>query len=198
MIHALPGMGADRRMFPAPWTDLPDFTAHDWRHAKRTHVLSELAAAVATDWQIQDGDILVGCSLGGMVACEITRLRRIPRLFLVGSAIRREEVSAWLAALHPLVDFAPIDWMRFSASKVSGELASMFADSEPEFIRTMCKAILEWDGQRNTNTKVFRIHGRHDLVIPPPHHVDLLLEGGHLIAMTHATECSAFVGGNLD
>jgi len=31
-------------------------------------------------------------------------------------------------------------------------------------------------------------------VIPPPANVDLLLEGGHLLAMTHAAECVAFLG----
>jgi len=25
MIHALPGMGADHRMYPAPWTRIPEF-----------------------------------------------------------------------------------------------------------------------------------------------------------------------------
>jgi len=29
MIHALPGMGADHRMYPAPWPDLFGFIAHD-------------------------------------------------------------------------------------------------------------------------------------------------------------------------
>lgn len=198
MIHALPGMGADHRMFPEPWSDLPGFTAHDWRNAKRAHILPELAAAVAADWQIQDGDTLVGCSLGGMVACEVTKLRKIPRLFLVGSAIQKDEINTWLAALHPFIDLAPIDWLRLSASKVPGELASMFAESDPEFVRAMCKAIFQWDGQVGTRTKVFRLHGRHDLVIPPPRQADLLLEGGHLVAMTHALECVAFVRRNLD
>lgn len=30
-------------------------------------------------------------------------------------------------------------------------------------------------------------------VIPPPADVDLLLDAGHLIAMTHAAECAAFL-----
>ena len=34
-------------------------------------------------------------------------------------------------------------------------------------------------------------------VIPPPAHVDLLLNGGHLISMTHARECVDFVAGKL-
>jgi hypothetical protein len=40
---------------------------------------------------------------------------------------------------------------------------------------------------------MIRIHGRNDLVILPPKRADLLLNGGHLIAMTHAKECVAFL-----
>ena len=74
----------------------------------------------------------------------------------------------------------------------------MFAESDPEFVRAMCTAIFQWDGLGETNTKVFRLHGRHDLVIPPPPRVDLLLEGGHLVAMTHAEECAEFVMRSLN
>lgn len=72
----------------------------------------------------------------------------------------------------------------------------MFAESAPEFVRAMCAAIFQWGGLGGTNAQVFRLQGRHDLVVPPPHRVDLLLEGGHLVAMTHAEECAAFVRRN--
>jgi hypothetical protein len=57
----------------------------------------------------------------------------------------------------------------------------------------MCSAIFQWNGLGVTSTKVFRIHGKHDLVIPPPKQADLLLDGGHLVSMTHAEECVAFI-----
>ena len=68
-LHALPGMGADRRMYPEPWSTVPKFKAHDWiRHAGEKS-LPEVAASMAEACGIQDGDVLVGSSLGGMVAC---------------------------------------------------------------------------------------------------------------------------------
>ena len=76
------------------------------------------------------------------------------------------------------------------------ELAQMFAGIEASFVRAMCSAIFQWDGLGVTSTKVFRIHGKHDLVIPVPEQVDLLLDGGHLVSMTHAEECAAFIGAN--
>ena len=145
---------------------------------------------------IQDGDILIGSSLGGMVACEITKIRRIPRLYLVGSATRKEEVSRLLAALHPLARVAPLDWLRLSAESIPIELARMFTTIEASFVRSMCSAIFEWEGLGTPATRVFRIHGRRDLVIPPPEEVHLLLDGGHLISVSHAKDCAEFIGAN--
>ncbi|MEZ5405964.1 MAG: hypothetical protein R3F23_07280 [Verrucomicrobiia bacterium] len=193
MIHALPGMGADRRMFPTPWSSLPDFVAHDWMLHSTEKKLAEVAQSMCEAQDIHDGDTLVGCSLGGMVACEMTKICKIPVLYLVGSATCKEEISNLLTILHPLAQVAPIDWIRFSAGKIPNELAQMFSGIETSFVRTMCSAVFEWEGLGVTGTKIYRIHGKHDLVIPPPNKVDLLLSGGHLISMSHAHQCVEFI-----
>jgi hypothetical protein len=69
----------------------------------------------------------------------------------------------------------------------------MFAGSEASFVRAMCAAIFEWEGLGASATKVCRIHGKHDLVIPPPPSADLLLDGGHVISISHAWECVEFI-----
>ena len=194
MIHALPGMGADRRMYPAPWGSLPDFVAHDWMAHAGEKNLAEVARAMVEACGIRDGDTLVGASLGGMVACEIAKIRKIPRLFLIGSAVRREEISALLAALHPLAKVAPFEWLQFSAGKIPHELAQMVSGGDAAFVRAMCAAVFEWEGLGDSATEVYRIHGKRDLVIPPPAKADLLLEGGHLISITHAVDCVEFIG----
>jgi pimeloyl-ACP methyl ester carboxylesterase len=196
MIHALPGMGADHRMYPAPWETLPDFVAHDWIRHGGEKTLAEVAQSMSVARGIRDGDILVGSSLGGMVACEITKIRRIPTLYLVGSAVRKEEINTILSALHPLAQVAPIDWLRFSAGKVPLELVQMFSGIETSFVRAMCEAIFQWDGLGATETRVFRIHGKHDYVIPAPAQADLLLDGGHLVSITHAQACVEFIRAN--
>jgi pimeloyl-ACP methyl ester carboxylesterase len=197
MIHALPGMGADHRMFSEPWGTLPAFKAHDWVMSPEIRSVRQLAEVMIEACAIADGDVLVGVSLGGIVAGEITKLRKISQLFLVGSATKPDEVNPWLAKLPPLVGILPMEWLRISAGKVPGELAAMFAQAEPAFIRNMCQAIFQWEGLGKTETQVFRIHGRKDLVITAPQGADLLLGGGHLIAMTHAGECVSFVRKNL-
>src|ERR1043165_7604388 len=100
-------MGADRRMYPAPWGAIPGFRAHDWVRYSGERSLAEVARSMCDACGICDGDALVGSSLGGMVACEITKLRRISKLFLIGSAVKKEEISLLLAALRPLAAVAP-------------------------------------------------------------------------------------------
>lgn len=197
MIHALPGTGADHRMFPAPWGDLPEFRAHDWVRSPGIRSVRQLAEAMVETCAIADGDVLVGVSLGGMVAGEITKMRKIPQLFLVSSAVQKEEMNPWLAKLHPLAEKVPVEWLKLSAGKLPGEAAAMLAAADPGFVRQMCQAIFQWEGLGETTTQVFRIHGRKDRVISAPPKCDLLLGGDHLIAMTHARECSAFVAQHL-
>ena len=193
MIHALPGMGADRRMYPTPWSSLPKFTAHGWTRYAGEQSLAEVAQSMCETYQIQDGDTLVGASLGGMVACEMTKIRRIPTLFLIGSATEKNGVNRLLAMLHPIARITPFAWFKVIAGQVPMELPQMFARSDPAFVRSMCAAIFRWEGLGASKTQVYRIHGKFDMVIPHPPKVDLLLRGGHLISMTHVKECSDFV-----
>lgn len=56
MIHALPGMGADHRMYPAPWTSIPGFVAHDWVRYAGEQSLSEVAHSMCDSYHINDGE----------------------------------------------------------------------------------------------------------------------------------------------
>ncbi len=193
MIHALPGMGADRRMFPQPWDALHNFSAHNWPSPIQCDSIRELALLTCDTYSIRDGDSLVGTSLGGIVACEITKIRKIRNLYLVASASTKDAVNPILSILHPLASVAPIRWLQFSASAVDMDLMQMFADSDPKFIRAMCRAIFDWDGLCPQSIRIHRIHGKNDRIIPLPDLCDLAIDGGHLISMSHARECVEYI-----
>lgn len=176
-------------MYTGPWRELPRCTFLDWPVNLNAATIGEVAAKVIEFAGIPDGATLIGSSLGGIVACEMARLRRVERVVLIGSATKHEEISSVLRVLHPLIDLAPLTFVQRACGKLPGELCSMFSESDADFIRNMCRAIFSWDGLPLGATSVYRIHGRQDLVIPPPEDADVLLEGGHLIAMTHAVEC---------
>jgi len=194
VIFALPGMGADRRVFPGAWQELVDVKFVEWAPYFALDSIPGLAAAIVEHERIADGDVLIGTSLGGMVACEIAKLRKIDRLVLVASAVGPHEVSGLLSVLGPLAPYAPVKFVKALSSSVPGDLARMMGDADEAFIRSMCGAIRDWRGLAAPHPGMIRIHGERDLVIMPPKRTDLMLNGGHLIAMTHAEECVAFIG----
>lgn len=198
MIHVLPGMGADHRMYPGPWRDISGAVFVDWPRGAGHDSLASLAKQIVADAGVADGDVVVGASLGGMVACEIAGIRRLRRLILVGSAKGPDEISGILHLLHPLADLAPLEFVQRACGKLPSELSSMFADAEPAFVRSMCRAIFRWEGLGEGLIDVCRIHGRHDFVIPPPKKGAAIIDGGHLIAMTHPDECVRFVLASLE
>lgn len=197
MIYVLPGMGADNRMYTGSWRSLPECVFLDWPANAQEESIAGIAARIVATAGIPDGATLIGSSLGGIAACEIARLRKIEKLFLVGSARNKEEISAILRILHPLIDLAPLTFIQRVGGKIPGELVEMFRASDARFIRNMCRAIFTWDGLPEDSVPVRRIHGRFDLVIPPPPDVDVLIESGHLIAMTNAAQCVRFIESNL-
>lgn len=187
--YLLPGMGADRRMFPGPWGSLPNVAYIEWRSYAGETSIRGLASWIIADHSIAPGDLLVGCSLGGIVACEIANITAVAGLVLVGSAKNKGEINPFVSMLHPLIDLTPLAFVQRLAASVPHDIASMFSDSDPVFLRAMCRAIFVWEGLKEGRGKSWRIHGKADRVIPAPKGVDHLLPGGHLIAITHAQEC---------
>ncbi|MBK8478169.1 MAG: hypothetical protein IPL39_18255 [Opitutaceae bacterium] len=194
MIFVLPGMGADHRMYQAPaWHTLAETRFLDWPKHRGEDSITAIADRMIAEAGINAGDTVIGSSLGGIVGCEIANRLRLHALVLVGSAQSATEISGLLAALYPLAALAPLDFIRLSAGKLPGELCEMFVDSQTSFIRAMCRAIFTWPGLDLARQRPIRLHGRHDRVIPLPPGADLVLDAGHLLAMTHAAECVAFL-----
>lgn len=182
-------MGANSKMYQGAWLSLNQSTFIEWPPHKGETSLSELARRVINQFGIQHKDVLIGSSMGGMIALEISTMIDIDKVVLVGSAINVSEVNSLLTALAPLTDYAPIRFMQKLAGKQDNLIQQMFAASEAVFMKTMCKAIANWDGYPGDLTKVIRIHGEKDKIIKCPSDGYVIKRGGHLIAITHSRQC---------
>ena len=76
MIYLFPGMGADRRMYSGPWSSLKPLTCIEWPSYAGETSIADLAKRIIADHSITAGDLLVGSSLCGIVACEIAKTTR--------------------------------------------------------------------------------------------------------------------------
>lgn len=192
MIHMYPGLGATSAMYGPLWRRRIAGVFHDWPVWRGEKTLGLLAERLVEEAGIDDGDMVIGSSLGGMVACEIARHRRLKAVVLIGSATRQEEIARCLAWLHPLVGVLPLGLMQTGARRWPHELTRMFAQVDPAFVRAMTRAIFCWKGL-DVTVPIVRIHGRRDRIIPLPERVDVVVEGGHLLAMTQPTACIAAI-----
>ncbi len=188
MNYVLPGMGASKDMYTNDWLALDDYAFLNWPRGFRGDTIPLLAAHFIEEHSITSSDSIVGTSLGGMVACEIANQIATEKVVLISSALKPEEVSQFLESIHPLIDFTPIEFLKRLAKIVPSELAHLFVEADAALIRRMCRAVFNWEGHQS-EAHVFRIHGRRDRVIPMPMQVDRVVDGGHMIAMTHASEC---------
>ncbi|MGC6426499.1 MAG: alpha/beta hydrolase [Akkermansiaceae bacterium] len=188
-IFLLPGMGATHEMYPAPWQELPEVHLLNWPRDFKGTTLTDLAYSMIREHRIHSGDIIVGSSLGGMVGCEISKIIELRHLLLLGSATHPREIPGIYRHLSPLLKIIPLSALIRASAVIPGQLASMVSQSSAKFIRITTTAIFEWQGHRSA-IPLYRIHGSQDWLIPHPEKVDLTLNGGHLIASTHARQCT--------
>ena len=209
-IFLIPGLGADHRNYPGPWTELPGCTLLNWPEYQGKASMPEVARYMADAWQLPPGAILVGSSFGGMLACELAKILPLHALVLVASTTTRDNFTS-TAKMKRLTRVLPLRlvqlllrcsrpvlekiWGRSPTPAVRAVLDSiqMFSTCQAGFYRNVFQAISTWEGFADHHTRLVRIHGCHDKLILPPPHADLYLEGGHLIVMTHARECVNFI-----
>ncbi|MDB6004832.1 MAG: hypothetical protein JWR15_1819 [Prosthecobacter sp.] len=209
-IYLIPGLGADHRNYPAPWKELPHCTFLDWPEYHGKASMPDVARFMAEAWKLPPHAILVGTSFGGMLACEMAKFLPVHAVVLIASTTTRENftttakmkrllrfvwlrLAQWvLRCVQPLLEKI---WGRAPTPVTRAVLDSihMFTVCQPGFYRNMFHAVSTWEGLTGTTTRLISIHGRQDELILPPPQADLLLDGGHLIVMTHARECVNFI-----
>ncbi|MEJ2200276.1 MAG: alpha/beta hydrolase, partial [Desulfuromonadaceae bacterium] len=173
-----------------------DFNVHfpDWPEYRNEVTYQDIAERIVEENGINDGDIVGGSSLGGMVALEIATIVKVRAVLLIGSAMAKNDINTLITLLSPLAAITPISLVKTLAGKNESLVSQMFSTADPDFIRSMCGYISSWPGYLGNTDKVFRIHGEKDPIINcPPSRCEIVKKASHLLALTHAKECSAFI-----
>ena len=191
----LPGMGASSKMYNSLRQEIGfEINFLNWPVYKNEKSYKEVAERIILENQISAQDIIGGSSLGGMVTLEIAALLDSEAVVLMGSALNPSEITKLLSILSPLASITPLSMIQKLSGKHENIVSQMFSDSNTDFLRAMCKYISSWPGYHGSLEKVYRIHGKKDHIIPCPHDgCDVIENAGHLLAITHAKECSAFL-----
>jgi len=209
-IYLIPGLGADYRNYLGPWEELPNCTYLGWPEYHGKASIPDVAKFMADAWQLPPGAILVGSSFGGMLACELSKILQVHALILVATTTASENCTStasmnWLTRILPLrlvqqllrcaQPVLETIWGRAPTPVTRAVLDSiqMFTVCQAGFYRNMFQAMSAWEGFADHHPRLIRIHGKQDKLILPPPNADLFIDGGHLIARTHAQECVSFI-----
>ncbi|HWB63979.1 MAG TPA: alpha/beta hydrolase [Chitinophagales bacterium] len=179
-IYFLPGLGADRRMFQPQLAALPHAMVLEHLPPVKGETLNGYARRIAAGIDTSAPFIVIGASLGGMVAIEIAGFLKPEKIILLSSVKNRNEIPAFIRSmktlrLHRLIggntfkQFNSLMARRLD-KRGDGEIAKvireMAADTPAAFIEWAIDAVINWDVTENNGTKIIHIHGTNDQLFP--------------------------------
>lgn len=202
-LYLLPGIGCDHRLYERLELEGLDTVLLDWPEFAPGCTLQDIALALRPQVDASRPHILVGVSMGGMVAQELAVLTGPEKVVLISSWTGPQEWPLFVrlnARLRPLWTINRFSlWATWPFKRMLGRrdraidrlLYDMAVEQTAAKIRRGVGAILAWPGSRWTGP-LTRIHGDRDLVIPLRFQVDHRITGGtHIMVVTRAAEVSA-------
>jgi pimeloyl-ACP methyl ester carboxylesterase len=199
--YILPGLGADASMYGEAFGNLNAVRYINWPAYNNEHTIAAVSERIIRENNIRQNDTVGGSSLGGIVAADISRHVNLHKLILIGSTLTPDNINPVLKRLSILSEITPVNLIQTLAGKASSlvenRLLNMFSNADALFIKSMCRAVFEWQGHPRPTCAVAHIHGAKDTVISPPSTgAEIIRDGGHLIAMTHEQAVVKFLRTN--
>jgi pimeloyl-ACP methyl ester carboxylesterase len=177
-VFLIPGLGADERIFQ--YIDLPadETVAVKWLEPEKRDTLSTYAQKLVDHYSIKPQSIVIGNSLGGMLAVEIAKKVELDKAILISSIKTAGEAPLsfkWYKFL-PIYKLIPSKWLPFTGfivKRVMGKMSrhhqdlfvSMLKGTSPKFIKWALDAILHWDN-KVIPANVYHITGDKDKIFP--------------------------------
>lgn len=206
-IFLIPGLGADSRIYGRLKFDGHEAVYIDWVEPEPTDTLATYAAKLIDKYQITDGCVLVGNSLGGMLAIEMAKIIRADKVILISSIKSVAESPAYFKLFRalpvqkiiPPKFFTDLDFLlELIFGQMEKEDRELFKDMlkkcSPEFLQWAMGAVLNWDNTIVPDN-VFEISGDKDMVFPYKNLKDAeIIQGGtHIMIYDMPGEVNEFL-----
>jgi pimeloyl-ACP methyl ester carboxylesterase len=210
-VYFISGLAADKRVFKH--IRLPDgfeIIHLDWITPRKKESLEAYSLRLAENIQTGEPFVLVGLSMGGMIASEIAKKYTPSATILLSSIPAHRYLPTHLKLvgklrLHKLMPVAVVKSAAIMKRLFTAEtpddkitLKQIIRDSDTAFIRWAMDAILKWKNE-DIPQPLYHLHGTRDEVLPvkytrPTH---IIKKGGHLMVMNRATEVNHFLAETL-
>ncbi len=210
-VYLIPGHGSDQRLFSK--LDLGEYHTQVIHHEipLKGESFEKYVKRLILQIDTTQSFSIVGVSLGGIIATEMTRYIHPERVILISSAKCRGELPLryrmfryfpihylmggkflkwWGLKLQPIIE--PVD------SADQALFHTMLRQKHPDFMHRALRFIIGWDQDR-CEREVVHIHGTKDRVIPYKHvEATYTIEGGmHLMVYSMGDTISQLVLENL-
>ncbi len=208
IIYLLPGQGSDQRIFSdIQWPEGSKIRHIQYPVPDKGMSMKEYATLLASQIDADKPSILIGVSLGGMLAVELSEIIQPHRTIIISSAKSKYELpKRYLlqrkTKLHTLL---PPCWFQTGAlilqpivepdrRKNKNTFIAMLKDKDPIFLKRTVAMIVEWDREIAPNN-IIHIHGTKDRTLPHRHvDVDISIhKGSHMMALTRAEEINPYL-----
>lgn len=173
------GLGADERLFQ--FIDLNGCRKQfvKWTKPAKNETLQSYLLKLKEQITIDEPPVLVGVSLGGIIAMEMRELMPVEKTILISSVKARTEMPAFLnlVRLTKLNTLVPL-WLTkkialhgpliagIRSRKTQPLLAQMLYDADDDFLDWGMQAALDWQRSAYDKKNLVHIHGTNDLVFP--------------------------------
>lgn len=200
-IYLLAGQGADERLFKK-LTFSEEYCVNYIEYTTPTYETSLKEYALTLSQQIDKSKpfILIGVSLGGMLATEMTDFLQPEKTIIMASAKNTNELPRTFNFQKkvPLYKLAGKRNVKFGARflqpivepdrrKESATYKAMLDDKDPEFLLRTIPMIMTWE-RTTHNEDIIHIHGTKDHTIPYKNvKCDYTIDGGsHMMTLTQS------------
>lgn len=200
-IYLLAGQGADERLFKN--LDFPDqykVNYIEYSIPTSEKSLEEYACTLSNQIDQSKPFILIGVSLGGMLATEMCDFMNPLKTIIIASAKNANELPRTFkfqkkVPLYKLAGKSNVKWgARFLQPIVEPDrrrekdtFKAMLKDKDPEFLLRTIPMIMTWEREQSCD-EIIHIHGTKDHTIPFKNvQSDYQIHGGsHMITLTES------------
>jgi pimeloyl-ACP methyl ester carboxylesterase len=176
-IYLIPAMGCDARVYDGLQLDGYETTVLKWTEFRGARTLAEYAYTLSLQIKHRDSFALVGVSMGGLLAMELSLLLNPKKVILISSARGRKEFPGIIRfgaaiAIHKLPAgmikfFSPASVLVMGVRSKAGKKVylSMLRDTDAQFLK-FCIAIVATWNQNVEHENSVHFHGDKDRTLP--------------------------------
>jgi len=204
-VYLIPGLGGDKRMYAGQLTRFPRTKVIEFIRPLKNESIASYAKRLAEGIDTSQPFILVGVSLGGILAQEIANIYPPKKTIIISSVKSRQELPLWMRIFKffPIQKVIPgkvylwafmvLVWLKTLISRTNSVIANlknMARDADPFFVSWGVNQVINWQHPIK-DFKVYHIHGNKDILFPIGRiaHVGTVVDKGtHAMILTHVRE----------